>query len=485
LNYVSYLIDRGWDYRDPKLIKKGISRGEKLVEKNRNSLSKKRLCKLLYFIGVGYGNLYSLEFSRKKGWQQIINNGHLQQAKQNSRDAIRNSKDVSPGLKKKIWTNYANCLDTLGRGMDALFAYEEVLKIDPNYAMAIGNKAIAMKTFAGASGIYREAIYNNAYKMLKSVQNRKDLISIGGRYAKYRIDTEIKNIESLMDKETLSKNFSHKPYDLSQLSAFEKFYIEFCTKNGLFLNLHIHEDICEASISDPVFIRLLLPANDRTTFFKLAKTINQIKEDYAVARLLLVQSQFKTNDLNNISQKTTFVNTPDISMSNIYLGLLKSAFKEAYNILDKIARFVNEYFWLGIPPENNIYITSKELWMDKISKKKWKLKLEILESNNQSLYALHDLSLDLNPQTGYYTNLRNMRNKLVHEKLIIHGSEWNGKEDDYNISYEKMILRTIRLLKIVKSAIIYLINAVNIEERKKSQNSIVLDPIKVDTNQFL
>lgn len=78
-----------------------------------------------------------------------------------------------------------------------------------------------------------------------------------------------------------------------------------------------------------------------------------------------------------------------------------------------------------------------------------------------------------------------MRNKLVHEKLIIHGSEWNGKEDDYNISYEKMILRTIRLLKIVKSAIIYLINAVNIEERKKSQNSIVLDPIKVDTNQFL
>jgi len=123
--------------------------------------------------------------------------------------------------------------------------------------------------------------------------------------------------------------------------------------------------------------------------------------------------------------------------------------------------------------------------MDKISKKNWKLKLEVLESNNPSLYALYDLSLDLNPQTGYYTNLRKMRNKLVHEKLIIHGSEWNEKEDDYNISYEKMILRTIRLLKIVKSVIIYLINTVNIEERKKCQNAIVLDPIKVDTNQFL
>lgn len=474
LNTVSSLIDGGWDSKNPEMIKKGISRGEELIKDNASRHNGKRLCKLSYFIGNGYMNLYSLNFSREKGWQQILENKKLQEAKNNFRHAIKYSNDSPVDLKKMIWTNYANCLDTLGRGMDALFAYEEVLKIDPTFSMAIANKAIAMVTFADASGIYREAIYNNAYKMLKSVQNKKDLISIGGRYAKYRIDAEIKKIEALMDEKTLSKDFSHNPYDLSQLSAFEKFYVEFCIKNGLFLNLHIHEDICEASITDPVFIRLLLPTNDKTTFFKLAKTINQIKEDYAIARLLLVQSQFKTNDLDNISQKTTFVNTQDSSMSNIYLGLLKSAFKEAYNILDKIARFVNEYFLLGIPPKNNIYITSKELWMDKISKKNWKLKLEVLESNNPSLYALYDMSLDLNPQTGYYTNLRTMRNKLVHEKLIIHGPEWNGKEDDYNISYEKMILRTIRLLKIVKSAIIYLINAVNIEERKKRQNAVLL-----------
>jgi hypothetical protein len=311
------------------------------------------------------------------------------------------------------------------------------------------------------------------------------LILIGGIYAKYRIDTELKNIESLIGKEALSKDFSHNSYDLSQLNAFERFYVEFCSNNKLFLNLHIHEDICEASTFDPVFIRLLLPPNDEKTFYNLAKTVNQIKEDYAIARLLLVQSQFKTAELNNISLRTTFVNTPDNSISNIYTGLIKSAFKEAYNILDKIARFINEYFYLGISPERNIYITSKELWMDKISKKNWKLKLEVLESNNPSLYALYDLSLDLNPQTGYYTNLRQMRNKLVHEKLIIHGSGWSGIGDDHNISYEKMILRTIRLLKIVKCAIIYLINSVNIEETKKQRKGIVLDPITVDTKQFL
>ena len=207
------------------------------------------------------------------------------------------------------------------------------------------------------------------------------------------------------------------------------------------MNFHIHEYICEASINDPIFIRLSLPIDDKTTFFKLAKSINQIKEDYAVARLLLVQSQFRRDDMDSISKRTTFVNTPDShSLSNIYVGLLKSSFKDAYNILDKIARFINEYFVSGIPDNENIYITQRKLWKDEIIKNKWKIKLEIKDSKNASLYALYDLALDFNPKTGYYTNLRRMRNKLVHEKLIIHGTDWTGKEDEYNISQEKMRL---------------------------------------------
>ncbi|WP_157787281.1 LA2681 family HEPN domain-containing protein [Methanobacterium formicicum] len=475
MNYVSYLIDMGRDYNDPKLIKKGISRGEDLLDAYKEVYNNKQLCKLNYYIANGYGNLYHLEFTKKRGWQKVLNNDNLQKVKEYSRDAIKYLKDAPIGLQKRIWTNYANCLSTLGRNMDALFAYEEVLKLDPNFSMAIANKAIAMRVFADISGNYRDAIYSETYQMLNSVKYRPDLIANGGIEAKYSVEKEIKYIESVMDKKNLSKKIEHNPYDLSKLSLFERFYIEFCSNKQLFLNFHIHEDICEASIFDPVFIRLWLPKNEESVFLKLAKPINQIKEDYAVARLLLVQSQFNTKDLDNINQRTTFANTKDNSLSNIYIGLLKSAFKEAYNILDKIARFINEYFWLGIPLNKNIYITSEKLWMDTIEKNKWiknnkkRLKLDIIESNNASLYALYDLSLDLNFETGYYTNLRIMRNKLIHEKLIIHDNNWDDKEDYYNISYEKMLKRTIRLFKIVKSAIIHLINAVyNNEKRKQS-----------------
>ncbi|GAH88502.1 unnamed protein product, partial [marine sediment metagenome] len=46
-------------------------------------------------------------------------------------------------LRKQIWTNYGNCLDTLGRTIEALYAYDEVLKIDSNFPMAMGNKAMS------------------------------------------------------------------------------------------------------------------------------------------------------------------------------------------------------------------------------------------------------------------------------------------------------------------------------------------------------
>lgn len=485
MNYVGFLIDFGFDNNDKNMIKKGILRGETLLKQNKESFSQKRLCKLFYFIGNGYSDLYSLEFERKKGWQQTINNENLQQAKRYYREAIKNSNDVYVGLKKRIWTNYANCLDNLSRVMDGLFAYEEVLKIDPEFSMAIGNKAIAMDIFADISGKYRTAIYNNSYRMLKSVVNRSDLIKNGGKEAKYKIEKEIEKIESKIDQQSLLKEFKHETINISNLNPFMRFYIKFCIKNALFLNFHIHEEVCEVSLLDPVFINLLLPNGDETTFFKLAKSINQIKEDYAVARLLLVQSQYKTEDFDNISLKTTYVNTPDYNLSNIYVGLLKSAFKESYNILDKIARFINEYFVLGLPEDRNIYITSRNLWMDEISKNNWKLKLEILESNNPGLYAIYDISLDLDIKNGYYSNLRKMRNKLVHEKLIIHGPNWNGNEDDYNISYKKMLLRTIRLMKIVKGAIIYLINAVNLEERRKKGSIVSTGTINVNTNQDL
>lgn len=43
--------------------------------------------------------------------------------------------------KKQIFVNYGNCLDTLGRGVESLNAYDNAIRIDKIFSMAIRNKA--------------------------------------------------------------------------------------------------------------------------------------------------------------------------------------------------------------------------------------------------------------------------------------------------------------------------------------------------------
>ena len=63
---------------------------------------------------------------------------------------------------------------------------------------------------------------------------------------------------------------------------------------------------------------------------------------------------------------------------------------------------------------------------------------------------------------------------------------WDRKFYKHNIGYDTMLNETIDLMKLVKAAIIYLINFVNTEEekKKKANGKLILD-MTVDTSQFL
>jgi len=480
-NKVGLLIDIGIGLKNSDVVKKGVVAGEKLL---KDPSYEDYEVTLYYNIGNGYMSLYQLEYERKRSVEQLVDNKNLQKAKDYFRKTIKRVDQCDFNLRKQLWTNYGNCLDTLGRVMEALYAYDEALKIDSNFPMAMGNKAIAMKFFADISGAYRVAMYTKSYQMLKLILKNKDLVKFGGFVAKKSFENEIQQIEKQFgNKSLLSKNLKHPKYDSSYMNEFEKFYIEFCSKHKLFLNFHIHEDECEASIVDPIFISMVTPTDDNETFCNLAKHINQIKEDYVVARLLLAQSLFKREDFNKISKRTTFINTLDYSIFNIYVGLLKSAFKDVYNILDKISRFIKEYYKLDIG--GNIYFTT--IWQCKNNKNEWKIRPDIVNSKNISLYALYDIFLDF--KSGYYKRIRDIRTASVHERLVIYDSvltNWDNKEDKYNIGYETMLSQTIKLLQLVKSSIIYLINFVQLEESKKMKDPTgLILPIDVDTTQFL
>jgi len=476
INKLGFLVDIGFGLHDQKIVQQGLDIGEQFLISSKNIKYK---ANIHYNLANGYFSLFGLS-ERGAGIESIPRSANLQKAKFHFREATRLCDYHDPNINKQTWVNYGNCLDTLGRGVEALYAYDEALKIDKYFSMAIGNKAKALRFFADISGAYRGAIYLEAYQALKSILNNQDLISIGGVRAKKSFEEELHKIESVFkDKEDLKKILTHRNYNPTGLSEFEKFYLEYCIKEKLFLNFHVHENKCEASITDPIFISLITKLEDEDTFYQFAKYINQIKEDYAVARLLFVQSQFKRGDFDSISRRTTFANTLDYSQFNLYFGLLKAAFKEAYNILDKIAVFINDYYKLEIP-EDRIYFTS--IWYCSNCRK---IRDEILESKNISLYALYDIYQDF--KSGYYKRIQSIRNASTHRKLVIFDSmltKRDKKDDKHNIGYSTMLDETMNLLRLAKSAIIYLINFVNTEENKKRKGGLIA-PMFVDTSQFL
>ena len=434
-------------------------------------------------ISNGYSAIFKIEIAKSKDIRIIPANIHLQKSKDYYRKAINTIIDSDPIFKCLLWTNYGNVLDHLGRSVESFFAYDRALSYNPKFSMAIANKAEAQRGFAEITGTYRAATYINCYQMIKSVLDKPDLIEYGGQSAHDDFLRKLNIIESLFkDPASLTKEIKHPPYNFKKHSDFERFYIEYSLDNNLFLNLHIHEGNCNASVGDPLFITLITPVDENNLFYHLSKFINQIKEDYAVARLLLIQSQYKTKDLTKISNLTTFVNTLDYSDFNIYIGLLKSAFKNAYSILDKISHFLNEYLNLNIL--HNIYFTT--IWEEKTNNKK-SIRNEIMQTENLSLFALYDIYLDC--KSYYYSKIQDIRNALMHEKLTVYDSvltDWDNKDDKYNIGYDSFLSHTLILFNVVRASIFYLINFVYQNEKKKYPDDVgLIVPQYVDTTQFI
>jgi hypothetical protein len=484
ISYVrlAFLIEIGYGLKDEKLIRSGLEAGKRLLGERQYE---KCRTEIHYNMANGYSLLYNL-LEHKRDIRLIPQSENLQNAKKHFRETIRLIKEFDPNLMKQVWTNFGNCLNRLGRGVEAIYAYNRALRIDKSFSMAIGNRAKALRFFADISGEYRDSIYQEVYQDLTSIVDKPDLIQFGGVHARESFREVLLEIETLFrNKEVLLKKPKHLKYCRIKLSSFERFYLEYCIKERLFLNFHVHEDHCKAAIEDPIFIRTITKKDSSVdSFYRFAKYINQIKEDYAVARLLLVQSQFKRKDFSRLSRRTTYVYTLDYSQFNLYVGLLKSAFKEAYNILDKIAVFTNAYCNVGLKGNqvhfyreslaNLVWVNDKKMIRDKI-----------IDSENISLYALYDIFQDA--KAGEYNRIREIRRASTHRNLIVFDfgpSDPAQNEDAYSISFTSMLHETTDLLRLVKSAIIYLINFVNIEENRKRKNGRIV-PMFVDTSQFI
>jgi tetratricopeptide (TPR) repeat protein len=429
---------------------------------------------LYYNVATCYLELYDIR-TRNEG-------ANIFDCEELVKQAIKYAEKASPS-DPRVLTNLGNLYDVVGRPVEAINCYERALRRDEGFGMALGNKATAMKQLAPITR-YSTTYYVYAHQLYQAAfSHKQSIIDIGGPEALESFqghdDVLVRHFTENGNAGLLNKDLRHKHYDETPLSEFVKFYTDFCIRNDLYLNLHIVDRAAQASIGDAIVPRLvtrIADGDEQRYVHDIIFRLNEIIEAYITARMSLVQSQFTTSDFSAISQQTTLVNLLDYSVSNIYVGHLKSAYKEAFSALDKIAILVNHYLDLGFPEDRCDY---RNVWYEHNARGNLGKSPVIASKVKTQGYHLFGLYLLCQELDG--SEHQAIRNALTHRYLRIYGAI-KGPEGTY--LFEELTRITIEVLYKVKCAIMYVSLFIESKEASKHGTGLTVE-MPLETGQNL
>lgn len=464
-NSGGFLTDIGTALQDSKLVQEAID----TIKAELARAEEEGVPTLIYNLGNAY---YALHFVAQcqPGFSYCPDTTPLVHAKACYRKALRATELPDLLLRVQLLINYGNCLSNLCRPVEAILQYRAALELSPDYPMAQGNLGIELEHFASIAPYKRHIL--DAQTVLSEALEGARLEACAPYGTRQRFEDALQRVQKwlALPDEPIGDEAPAKPMRFA--SEHHKSYSEFCQKHQLFLNFYLSTELCEHTARDTLALSLITPVGDNTTFPRLARVVDEAKERYALARLHVYEARDPAADLLPYEEMTDYVDNIDYAVRGLRVAKLKSAFEAAYNVLDKIAFFVNDYLRLGIRERSTSFDT---IWR---RRKNGHLRPEILDRRNLYLYGLYDIARDLSPD-GFLSALRTIRNCATHRYIVPHvmgdaeGDVWLACADgaQYHIGYGELLERSLELLSLVRSAIIYLIAFIDLEQRRKLAGS--------------
>jgi tetratricopeptide (TPR) repeat protein len=458
-------IDVGTLKKDISLVRKGITFLDKFHLQKFEKPNKLRDAMTFYNIGNGYFSLCSLAKNNSSS-HTCFQKTDLAKVKECYLCALECDK-LPKKIKASVLTNLGNCYKQFGCVIESFEYYEKALLLNPEspeLEIGIANALLSLSRIAGERQIHflRDALQH--FQLAAKTAKEKHLIE--------HIETNIDNISKFFEKNKISPHIrktkeQNKSEDSDDLKGFLK---EFCLEHDLYLNACLHCRKCNGALGDPAAIRKMIISikdvkdESQDPFLILSGYLNHIKQDYITARFLLVLSRYKKMGFECADKNVRIIDTLEYNIHNIYIELAKTAFKESYNILDKIACFINQYLKVGL---NEKDVSFSRIWYkDNADKENEIVRDEIVKTGNYQLNALYEIHKEI--KDGKYQKLKRMRHSLTHRFLNVN---MFGNEKEDKLSEEMLVERTIELLRLVRNAVMYLLFFVDIEERKKEQKA--------------
>jgi hypothetical protein len=349
-------------------------------------------------------------------------------------------------------TNSSNILAKYGRNLEAIYLYDDALRANPNFGMALANKAQAIEDYVRLSPNMSLRLIDVARALYQKALLDSSIDSIGGTRVRKLFIDKIQFLKSILEA-----NSYHTPGAESQSLDLSE-YLKFCIEKNLFLNYDFGYYYDEESVLDnlfPSFIDYIGETRNKRSgvmsdrVYFAFQVFNQILESYTTSRLQYFSAM--TTDQAHLDNLISYIYTLDYTQHRHKYGTLKISLSTLYNCLDKIAHLMYYYFIeFDKKGTRNIYFN-------------WLLSDEfrsiVVEQNNYQLLALRSLALDFEKEHRYHY-LNGIRNRITHSFLNINTEIfYDSSYSDFEITESMLIEANDRMFLIVKSAVMYAVNA--------------------------
>jgi hypothetical protein len=382
----------------------------------------------------------------------------------------------------QILTNRAILLNGVGRFIDALEGWDQALRILPTFAMANGNRAFGLKHYAGSlydSG-HRGYFLLAAYDAAVSADAKDALFD-----AKYSpsvaagFRTLASDIARHAPIEAIRASQNLNSFSLGR-GGKEQSYRRWCLNERLFLNPLNDLGSCTIAARDVLTLPTLTEVNIREETGHLMPPIfgyyNQMKQEFASARYMLFDG-ITASGVHFSDRGVLLYNTLDYPSFSLSMEQVRTSFRIAYSLLDKIAYLINSYWALGKAEDR---ISFRSIWFQE---DKSALHPQFEQYENWPLRGLFWLSKEIfDEELKQTTNpdareLHSLRNHIEHKYLQVHEGWASAVMPQRSsvgalgksISSIEMEAKALRVMKIVRSALCYLPLAIGREERLRSK----------------
>lgn len=482
LEIIGNLIDSSLDFQRDDGIDTALSLADELFQRD---LTEEKKATLHYFLANAWSNRQRLQrttFEEEWEWEQEeIENEiiHFRLAIKYGILYKRGEPVALPTERQlQVWTNYGNLLSQVGRAAEGVECWDRALAIDPSFAMALGAKGRGLLFYSNhlCDDRHRGLFIKHAYKLLKKALEGNLHIT-----ARECFENDVNRLEEAFSREFLLSTVDLDSFSLGD-SEQEIHYRRWCLNNRLFLNplndLGPYPIGAQDILSAPSIVTGIDEGPYYYGFF------NQMKQEFVSARYLYYEG-INDRDPHFSDKDVLLYNTLDYPSYCLAVEKVKMAYRTVYSLFDKIAFFLNKYLVLNIKERD---VKFRTLWYVK-KKRKYVLRDNFHHMANLPLRGLFWLSKDFYEQKEEFKNsiepdakdMSEIRNHLEHKYLKLHLGYWSKPDEHdpfsrgltdtlaYSLYRSEFEEKTLKLLKLARSALIYLSLTIQCEELKRNK----------------